>query len=69
MLSRRPWVGLGPGSTLEALATAFATAMISALVAGGRELAIMRIVARGRRILPEVRSGSRSGSIGFAPTC
>ena len=38
--------GLGPGSTLEALATAFATPMISALVAGGRELAIMRIVAR-----------------------
>lgn len=37
---------LGPGSTLEALATAFAAPMISALVAGGRELAIMRIVAR-----------------------
>jgi AcrR family transcriptional regulator len=37
---------LGPGSTLEGLATAFAAPMISALVAGGRELAIMRIVAR-----------------------
>ena len=33
-------------STLEELAAAFARPMISALVAGGRDLAIMRIVAR-----------------------
>src|SRR2546423_2774823 len=33
-------------STLEELAAAFAGPMISALVAGGRDLAIMRIVAR-----------------------
>ena len=37
---------LGPESTLEELATAFARPMISALVAGGRDLAIIRIVAR-----------------------
>ena len=33
-------------STLEELAAAFARPMISALTAGGRELAVMRIVAR-----------------------
>jgi AcrR family transcriptional regulator len=38
---------LGPESTLEALATAFALPMMSAMAAGGRELAVMRIVARG----------------------
>jgi AcrR family transcriptional regulator len=37
---------LGPESTLEGLAAAFARPMISALVAGGRDLALMRIVAR-----------------------
>src|SRR3954462_10121544 len=37
---------LGPESTLEDLAAAFARPMTSALVAGGRDLAIMRIVAR-----------------------
>jgi Tetracyclin repressor-like, C-terminal domain len=37
---------LGPGSTLEALAAAFARPMIRALAAGGRDLAVMRIVAR-----------------------
>jgi AcrR family transcriptional regulator len=34
-------------STLEELAAAFAQPMISAMAAGGRELAVMRIVARG----------------------
>ena len=37
---------LDPGSTLEELAAAFAWPMISSLVAGGRDLAVMRIVAR-----------------------
>jgi AcrR family transcriptional regulator len=37
---------LGPQSTLEELSAAFARPMISALVVGGRDLAIMRIVAR-----------------------
>jgi AcrR family transcriptional regulator len=37
---------LGPESTLEAVAAAFSRPMISALVAGGRDLAVMRIVAR-----------------------
>src|SRR5213080_5218705 len=35
---------LGPDSSLEALAAAFAAPMIGALAAGGRELAVMRIV-------------------------
>ena len=37
---------LAPESTLEALAAAFGGPMLSALAAGGRELAVMRIVAR-----------------------
>jgi len=37
---------LDPDSTLEALAAAFARPLIEALVAGGRDLAVMRIVAR-----------------------
>ncbi|HEX3510246.1 MAG TPA: TetR/AcrR family transcriptional regulator [Solirubrobacteraceae bacterium] len=37
---------LGTDSTLEELAAAFARPMISAMVAGGRDLAVMRIVAR-----------------------
>jgi AcrR family transcriptional regulator len=37
---------LGPESTLEQLATAFAGPMMDALVKGGRDLATMRIVAR-----------------------
>jgi AcrR family transcriptional regulator len=37
---------LGPDSTLEALAAAFARPMMGALAAGGRDLAVMRIVAR-----------------------
>ena len=37
---------VGPESTLEALATAFARPMISALAGGGSDLAVMRIVAR-----------------------
>jgi AcrR family transcriptional regulator len=37
---------LGPESTLEALAAAFARPMMHALAAGGRDLAVMRIVAR-----------------------
>ena len=37
---------LGPVSTLEALAAAFTRPMVRALAAGGRDLAVMRIVAR-----------------------
>jgi AcrR family transcriptional regulator len=37
---------LGPESTLEQLAAAFARPMIRALAAGDRDLAVMRIVAR-----------------------
>ena len=37
---------LGPEATLEDLAVAFARPMIHALSAGGRDLAVMRIVAR-----------------------
>jgi len=37
---------LDPDSTLEALAAAFAGPLIGSLGAGGRELAVMRIVAR-----------------------
>jgi AcrR family transcriptional regulator len=37
---------LGPDSTLEALAAAFAQPMMRALAAGGRDLAVLRIVAR-----------------------
>src|SRR3954451_4703369 len=36
----------GPVSTLEELARAFAAPMIAAFAAGGRDLAVMRIVAR-----------------------
>src|ERR1700752_2421466 len=38
--------GLGPDSTLEELSAAFARPMIRALSAGGRDLAVMRNVAR-----------------------
>jgi len=38
--------GLGPESTLEELAAAFARPMIHALAVGGRDLDVMRIVAR-----------------------
>ena len=44
---------LGPESTLEELAAAFARPMISALTAGGRDLAVMRIVARAGIDPPE----------------
>jgi AcrR family transcriptional regulator len=44
---------LGQESTLDALAAAFARPMISAMVAGGRDLAVMRIVARGGIDPPE----------------
>jgi AcrR family transcriptional regulator len=37
---------LGPESTLEELADAFARPMMSAIVVGGRDLSIIRIVAR-----------------------
>src|SRR5271155_4170588 len=37
---------LGPESTIEALAAAFARPLIGSLVVGGRDLAVMRIVAR-----------------------
>ena len=38
--------GLGPASTIEDAAAAFARPMIRALAAGGRDLDVMRIVAR-----------------------
>ena len=44
---------LGPESTLEELAAAFARPMIRALAAGGRDLAVMRIVARAGIDPPE----------------
>ena len=44
---------LGPESTLEELAAAFARPMISALTKGGRDLAVMRIVARAAIDPPE----------------
>jgi AcrR family transcriptional regulator len=37
---------LGPASTIEGLAAAFARPMVGALAAGGDDLAVMRIVAR-----------------------
>ena len=45
--------GLGPESTLEELAKAFARPMIRALTAGGRDLAVIRIVARAGLDPPE----------------
>jgi AcrR family transcriptional regulator len=44
---------LGPESTVEDLARAFAAPMVSALAAGGRDLAMMRIVARAGIDPPE----------------
>jgi len=44
---------LGPLSTLDELAAAFARPMIEALAAGGRDLDVMRIVARGGIDPPE----------------
>src|SRR5947209_5436885 len=44
---------LDPASTLEALAAAFARPMVSALAVGGRELAVIRIVARAGIDPPE----------------
>jgi AcrR family transcriptional regulator len=44
---------LDPDSTLEALAAAFARPLIGSLVSGGRDLAVMRIVARAGIDPPE----------------
>jgi hypothetical protein len=44
---------LGPRSTLEDLAAAFARPMMRALAAGGRDLDVMRIAARGGIDPPE----------------
>jgi AcrR family transcriptional regulator len=44
---------LDPDATVEALAAAFARPLISSLVAGGRDLAVMRIVARAGIDPPE----------------
>lgn len=44
---------VGPESTIDALATAFARPMISALAGGGSDLAVMRIVARAGIDPPE----------------
>lgn len=46
-------IALDPDSTLEALAAAFARPLIGSLVAGGRDLAVMRIVARAGIDPPE----------------
>jgi AcrR family transcriptional regulator len=44
---------LGPGSTLEEVAAAFARPMMRALASGGRDLDVMRIVARAGIDPPE----------------
>lgn len=44
---------LDPNSTLDALAAAFARPLISSLAAGGRDFAVMRIVARAGIDPPE----------------
>jgi AcrR family transcriptional regulator len=44
---------LGPDSTIEESAAAFARPMMNALAMGGRELAVMRIVARAGTDPPE----------------
>jgi AcrR family transcriptional regulator len=44
---------LGPGSTLEEVAAAFARPMMRALATGGRDLDVMRIVARAGIDPPE----------------
>src|SRR6516164_6662235 len=44
---------LGPESTLEELAAAFARPMMRALAIGGRDLAVLRIVARAAIDPPE----------------
>src|SRR3954447_17791826 len=45
--------GLGPEPTLEEVAAAFARPMMSAMAVGGRDLAVMRIVARAGIDPPE----------------
>ena len=59
---------LGPESTLEELAAAFARPMISALTKGGRDRAVIRIVARAAIDPPEGGIGSTPGSTRFVPT-
>jgi AcrR family transcriptional regulator len=56
---------LGPDATLEAVASAFARPMIRALAAGGRDLAVMRIVARAGIDPPQgwARFDARFGGI------
>ena len=44
---------LGPESTIEESAAAFARPMIKALAAGGRDLDVMRVVARGAIAPPQ----------------
>ena len=46
-------IELGPGSTLEEAAEAFARPMINAMAVGGRDLAVMHIVARAGIDPPE----------------
>ena len=58
---------LDPASTLEELAVAFARPMMRALTAGGRDLAVMRIVARGGIDPPPGWNRFDQGSIGFVP--
>ena len=59
---------LGSEATLEKLAAAFARPMMHALSSGGRDLAVMRIVARSGIDPRGDGSGLPPGSIGFVPT-
>jgi len=60
---------IGPDATLEALAAAFARPMMRALVAGGRDLQLFRIVSPAALDPPQAGIGSMPGSRRFVPTC
>jgi AcrR family transcriptional regulator len=58
---------LGAKASLEALAAAFARPMMHALAVGGRELDVMRIVARASVDPHKDGIGLMPASIGFVP--
>ena len=60
---------LVPESSLEALAAAFARPMMRALAAGGRDLAVLRIVARAALDPRSAGIDSMPDSTGFVPMC
>lgn len=60
---------LPPDSTLEQVAAAFARPMVEAMVAGGRDLSVIRIVARGGSTLRRGGGALMSASIGSGETC